>query len=139
MPRSASTSVASNAVRAESYGIPGVLVEENSVEEIYEAAAVAIDRARSGQGPTLMEIRTLRLWGHFEGDAQGYRADLDSVASRDPIPLYESQLRTSGILDDQLVKEIKEEAVSKVESAIEFAKASPIPEPSSALKYVFAE
>jgi pyruvate dehydrogenase E1 component alpha subunit len=139
VPRSASTSVASNAVRAESYGIPGVLVEDNSVEKIYEAAAVAVDRARAGQGPTLMEIRTLRLWGHFEGDAQGYRADLDSVASRDPIPLYESQLRASGILDDQIVKEIKEEAMSKVESAIEFAKASPIPEPSSALKYVFAE
>lgn len=139
VPRSASTAVASNAVRAESYGIPGIRVEDNSVEKIYEAAAMAVGRARAGDGPTLMEIRTLRLWGHFEGDAQGYRSDLDTVAGRDPIPLYESQLRTSGILNDQMVKEIKEEAISKVESAIAFAKASPIPEPSSALQYVFVE
>ena len=108
------------------------------MEEIYHVAKSAIDRARSGGGPSLLEIHTLRLWGHFEGDAQGYRSDLETVTSRDPIPAYEVELKAREILDDQLVAKIKEEASAKVQAAIEFAKASPIPDPESALKYIFA-
>ena len=138
VPHGASTSVPSNAARAAGYGMPGERVEDNAVEAIYEAAGVAIDRARSGKGPSLLEIHTLRMWGHFEGDAQGYRTDLDTVSSRDPIPAYEAALRTSKILHDELVSEIKQGAHAKVESAIAFAKASPVPDPQSALRYVFA-
>lgn len=136
--RDKATSVPSNAIRSTAYGMPGQRIEDNSVEAIYEAAKVAVDRARSGNGPTLLEIHTLRLWGHFEGDAQAYRTDLDTVASRDPIPAYEKELRVDGILNDQLVTDIKSDASTKVESAIAFAKASPIPDPASALQYVFA-
>ncbi|WP_235738839.1 thiamine pyrophosphate-dependent dehydrogenase E1 component subunit alpha [Nocardioides alcanivorans] len=82
VPRSASTSIPSNAERARGYGIPGVRVEENSVEAVYAAAGEAIDRARAGGGPTLLEVHTLRLWGHFEGDAQGYRPDLEGAGTR---------------------------------------------------------
>lgn len=138
VPRDASTSIPSNAARAAAYGMPGERVENNSVEAVYKAAGEAIKRARSGLGPTLLEIHTLRLWGHFEGDAQGYRSDLDTVSDRDPISIYQKELLTNKILNEQLVNDIKEEATSKVESAIAFAKASPIPDPSSALKYVFA-
>ena len=85
VPRAASTAINSNADRAVGYGIPGVRVEENDVEAVFEAAGAAIDRARAGEGPSLIEIHTLRLWGHFEGDAQAYRgADLDTVDERDP-------------------------------------------------------
>lgn len=136
--RSGSTSVPSNATRAAGYGMPGECIENNSVEAIYEASGVAIDRARAGKGPSLLEIHTLRMWGHFEGDAQGYRTDLDTVPGRDPIPAYEAELRASEILNDQLVAEMKDEASAKVESAIAFAKASPVPDPSSATQYVFA-
>ena len=89
VPRSKSTSVASNAERAAGYGIPGARIEGNDVEAIYEAAGEAVARARAGQGPSLLEVHTVRLWGHFEGDAQAYRAaELDTLDERDPIPRY---------------------------------------------------
>lgn len=138
VPKDASTSVVSNATRAAAYSMPGQRVEDNSVEAIYEAAGSAIQRARSGQGPTLLEIHTLRLWGHFEGDAQGYRPDLETASSRDPIPAYEQQLKQDQVLDNQVIQQIKQQANERVNSAIEYAKASPIPDPTSALEYVFS-
>ncbi len=138
VPRSHSTSVASNADRARAYGMPGERVEGNEVEDIFVAAQRAVDRARSGEGPSLLEVHTLRLWGHFEGDAQGYRSDLATVADRDPIPKYEERLRTLGILNDEIVTDIRTDAKARVEAAISFAKSSPLPEPSSAARYVFS-
>lgn len=138
VPRSHSTSVASNAERARAYGMPGERVEGNEVEDIFVAAQRAVDRARSGEGPSLLEVHTLRLWGHFEGDAQGYRSDLATVADRDPIPKYEERLRTLGILNDEIVTDIRTDAKARVEAAISFAKSSPLPEPSSAARYVFS-
>jgi pyruvate dehydrogenase E1 component alpha subunit len=138
VPRSLSTSVASNAERAKAYGIPGERIEDNSLEDIFAAAKRAVDRARSGGGPTLLEVHTLRLWGHFEGDAQGYRPDLDGVAQRDPLPAYEMHLRALGVADDDVIKGAVTEAQARVEAAISFAKSSPIPEPSSATRYVFS-
>ena len=138
VPRASSTSVTSNAERAAAYGIHGVRVEDNSVEGVYQAAADAFDRARNGGGPTLLEVHTLRLWGHFEGDAQGYRPELDGVPGRDPIPTYEHALQTAGVLDADAVAAIKAKAVERVEAAVAFAKASGIPDPSSYADYVFA-
>lgn len=138
VPRSASTSVPSNAVRAAAYGMPGERVEDNSVEAVHEAVGRAVERARSGGGPSLIEVHTLRLWGHFEGDAQGYRSDLDGVPGRDPIPTYERTLRDAGILDDDSVAAIKQSAVARVEDAVEFAKGSPTPDPAAATSYLFA-
>lgn len=136
--RSASTSIASNADRAAAYGIWGERVEGNDVEAVHEAAGRAVARARSGEGPTLLEIHTLRLWGHFEGDAQAYRPDLDELAARDPIPRYERLLRGEGILDGPTVATIKDTAVARVEDAIAFAKDSPLPDPASATDHVFS-
>ncbi|GLV50182.1 putative acetoin dehydrogenase E1 component subunit alpha [Thermobispora bispora] len=138
VPRSASTSVPSNAVRAAAYGIPGERVEDNSVEAVYRVAGEAIARARAGEGPSLIEVHTVRLWGHFEGDAQGYRPDLAEVAERDPLPIYEAELRRAGVLDDDTVKAIAAEASERVEAAIAFAKNSPEPDPATALDHVFA-
>lgn len=73
MPKSASTSVPRNDVRAASYGIPGVYVPGNDPLAIWEAAGAAVARARAGEGPTLLEVETYRLVGHFMGDAEGYR------------------------------------------------------------------
>ena len=93
VPRSKSTPVASNAERAAGYGMPGVRIEGNDVEAIHEAAGEAVARARGGQGPSLIEVHTVRLWGHFEGDAQAYRgAELDTLDERDPIPRYAAAL-----------------------------------------------
>ena len=139
VPRSASTSIASNADRAAAYGMPGERVEDNDVEAVYDAAARAVARARAGEGPTLLEVHTLRMWGHFEGDAQGYRPELAQVSEHDPIPRYEKALRDAGLLDDDKVAEIKDLCVNAVEDGVRFAKDSPLPDPAAATSYVFAE
>jgi acetoin:2,6-dichlorophenolindophenol oxidoreductase subunit alpha len=138
VPREASTAIGSNADRAAAYGIPGQRIEDNDVEAVYTAAGDAVTRARAGDGPSLMEVHTVRLWGHFEGDAQGYRPDLASVPGRDPIPAYQARLAEAGILTTDLASGIKQEAATRVEQAIEFAKSSPVPTPQTALEYVFA-
>ena len=138
VPRSASTSVTSNAERGAAYGIPGVRVEDNAVEAVHAAAGEAIARARSGGGPSLIEVHTLRLWGHFEGDAQGYRTDLDGVPGRDPLPTYRATLEADGVLGPGEADDIAREASERVESAIAAAKAAPLPDPAQAQSYVFA-
>jgi pyruvate dehydrogenase E1 component alpha subunit len=139
VPRWASTSVTSNADRAAGYGIPGVRVEGNDVEAIHEVAGEAVARARSGQGPSLVEIHTVRLWGHFEGDAQAYRGEeLQSLDERDPIPRYATRLAEIGALDDDGVQRIAQECQAEVDAAIQFAKDSPEPAPEAALDHVFA-
>ena len=130
--RSVSTAIPSNAERAAGYGMPGVRVEGNDVEAIHAAAGEAVERARDGGGPTLLEISTLRLLGHFEGDAQGYRPELQEVPGRDPIPRYEALLRERGVLDDAGKDQIDAEASERVEAAITFAKDSPLPNPEEA-------
>jgi pyruvate dehydrogenase E1 component alpha subunit len=137
--RSASTAVPSNAARAAAYGMPGDRIEDNDVEMIHAAAGAAIDRARRGEGPTLLEVHTVRLWGHFEGDAQAYRGDELAVAqTNDPIPLYEATLRADGLLDDDAVARVAATAAAEVEAAIAFAKASPEPSAAAAHVHVFA-
>ena len=138
VPRSASTCVTSNAIRAAGYDMPGERVEDNSVEAVYEAAGRAVARARAGEGPSLIEVHTLRMWGHFEGDAQAYRTDLEGVPGRDPIATYEEALRGAGLLDDGQVKAVNEDAAARVEAAVAFAKNSPAPAPETATEYVFA-
>ena len=138
VPRAASTSVSSNAVRGAAYGMPAERIEDNDVEAVYAAAARAVARARAGEGPTLLEVHTVRLWGHFEGDAQGYRPDLDQVPSHDPIPAYEQVLREAHVLDEAGVQEIKRDSSARVEEAVAFAKQSPVPDPAAATSYVFA-
>jgi pyruvate dehydrogenase E1 component alpha subunit len=136
VPRDHSTANISNADRAAGYGIPGVRVEDNEVEAIFEAAGAAVDRARSGQGPSLIEIHTVRLWGHFEGDAQAYREDLDGL--KDPIPAYAAALIERGDLTEDDVASIQADAEAEVAAAIEYALSSPEPAPEDALQHVFA-
>jgi TPP-dependent pyruvate/acetoin dehydrogenase alpha subunit len=136
--REASTAIASNADRAAGYGIPGERIEDNDVEGVYSAVQRAVARARAGDGPSLIEVHTLRLWGHFEGDAQGYRPDLADLPSRDPIPLYAARLREAGLLDDETEQHIRTESGDLVEDAVAYAKDSPYPDPATATSYVFA-
>jgi pyruvate dehydrogenase E1 component alpha subunit len=139
VPKNQSTSVIDNSARAAGYGIHGERVLGNDVEAIFEATKKAVDRARAGQGPSLLEIQTVRLWGHFEGDAQAYRGDeLAEAEANDPIPHYEAKLVAAGILDDKAIADIKATASAEVEEAIAFAIASPEPQPSDAYLHVFA-
>ena len=136
--RKASTAIASNADRAAAYGMPGERVEDNEVEAVYAAAGRAVARARAGDGPSLIEVHTLRMWGHFEGDAQGYRPELAEVSEHDPIPRYEALLSDAGILDDAAVAQVKKLASERVEAAVAYAKASALPDPADAPAHVFA-
>lgn len=137
--RDTATPIKDGSLRAAAYGMPSARIEGNDVEAIYDACRIAVDRARAGGGPTLLEIHTVRLWGHFEGDAQAYRGDeLAAATENDPIPLYERRLVAAGLLDDASIAQIKAEAEAEVEAAIAYAKASPEPKPSDAYLHVFA-
>lgn len=139
VPKGTSTSVKDNSARAAGYGIAGERVEGNDVEAIYEASKRAVERARNGEGPTLLEIHTVRLWGHFEGDAQAYRGEeLKEAEAHDPIPLYEKKLLDAGVLNEAAIAEIKDEASREVEAAIAFAKEGPEPQPADVHLHVFA-
>ncbi len=139
VPRDSATPVKDGSVRASAFGMPGERVEGNDVERIYEACKRAVERARGGGGPTLLEVHTVRLWGHFEGDAQAYRGEeLAEKQQQDPIALYEARLRADGLLDDAAVAEIAATAQAEVDAAIAFALASPEPSPADLLQYVYA-
>lgn len=134
-----STAVASNAQRASAYGMPGVDVLENDALAVFEAAGEAIQRARKGDGPTLIEVTTHRYLGHFQGDAEVYRAkeEVSALRERDPIVAFAAHMRTVGTLTDDVDGDIKSRAHERVAQAYEFARSSPYPDPDEALQHVF--
>lgn len=134
-----STSVAWNSDRAAGYGMPGVRVGENDAVAVYEVAGAAVERARSGQGPTLIEVKTDRYKGHFQGDGEAYRAsnEVAELKKNDPIPRLATQLRQMGLLDDASDLALRARVNERVASAYEFARSSPYPKPEDALKHVF--
>jgi pyruvate dehydrogenase E1 component alpha subunit len=133
-----STAVASNAARAAAYGMEGVHVAGNDPDAIYEAAGEAIRRARAGGGPTLIEIETHRLEGHFVGDQVEYRpqAERDNMAGLDPIALFRKRLIADGHEAGELDR-VEAEAVAAAEDAIAFARSSEFPELKEAFDHVF--
>jgi acetoin:2,6-dichlorophenolindophenol oxidoreductase subunit alpha len=124
--------------RAAAYDIPGVVVDGNDVMAVYEAAGEAVKRARAGQGPSLVECKTYRHRGHFEGDPTTYRpkAELEAWLKKDPIPRFEAYLKSAGVSDAQLA-EIKKGVSDKVEAAVKFAEESPFPGPEEVLDDVY--
>ena len=139
VPKSKSTAVASNADRAQSYGIPGVAIQENDVIAVYEAAAEAVARARRGDGPSLLEIHTDRFLGHFQGDPEVYRdpEEVPRLKQADPILLLREQLMNQSWLNAEQDAEMQRKAQATVDAAIEFARQSPYPQPQEALEDVF--
>lgn len=140
VPKSASTSVARNDVRAAAYGIPGHYVAGNDPLAIYEVAGEAIARARAGAGPTLIECETYRLAGHFMGDAEAYRpkGEKEALFAADPIPKMRARLLAEfGFSEDELVA-AEGAAADRVAAAIRFARDSADPRPEDALTAVFA-
>ena len=135
----AATAIERNSDRAPAYGIPGLYVPGNDPDAIHAAAGEAIARARAGEGPSLIEIETVRLEGHFMGDAEGYRPDEEkqALASRDPIPLYRRRLQSDGV-SGGVLDALEAEARAAVERAIAFARNSPEPAPEEAMQRVFA-
>lgn len=140
VPKAASTAIPDNSDRASAYGIPGVLVSDNDPVAVYEVMGAAMDRARRGDGPSLIEIKTDRLWGHFEGDADAYRSDdfKEEMNVRDPLVGFGKRLEEEGILSTAEQEAIRESEYATVEAAIDFALNSPYPAPEASLDHVFA-
>jgi 2-oxoisovalerate dehydrogenase E1 component len=132
------------ATRAAAYGIPGVGVDGNDVVAVFRAAGEAVERARRGEGPTLIEAKTYRTVGHHEGDPVIgiYRSqeEVDAWAKRCPVETFKKR-----ILDDYAVvtgrelAEIDAEIDAAVEEAIDYARRSPEPEPSTYALHVYAD
>jgi len=137
--KQASTAVPHNHIRAAGYDMPGMQVRDNDVDGIYAAAGEAIANARAGLGPTLIEIETMRLAGHFMGDSEDYRpaGEKEGLQQRDPIPAYRRQLLDAGLLDEDSDAALVNEAHSHVENAIRFAQKSEFLPPEAALNAVF--
>jgi len=138
----AESPVARVADRASAYGIPGVEVDGTDVLAVYGVMREAVERARRGDGPTLIDARVVRLTAHSsDDDHTRYRSrdELAAVAARDPIPRYGWYLREYGLLDDDSEREIKASVVAEVEAALVEALAAPPPDPSTALAHVFVE
>ena len=140
VPKEKSTAIANNSDRAAAYGIPGVLIPDNDPVAIYEAAGEAVARARRGGGPSLIEVKTDRLFGHFEGDPQLYRSkqEFALIKERDALRVYERRLIDTGVMTSQDAQATWDRARAEIDEAIEFARSSPYPEPASALLHVFA-
>ena len=130
------------ALRAAGYGIPGVIVDGSDVLGCYRAAKDAVDRARAGEGSTLIEAKVIRLTGHSSDDQQTkYRSaeELAGMAAKDALPLFRAQLRDAGVLDEATEARIASEIAAEVDAATDHCEAEADPDPSTAMRWVFAE
>jgi 2-oxoisovalerate dehydrogenase E1 component subunit alpha len=130
------------AQRAAGYGIPGVTVDGSDVLACYAAARDAVARARAGDGPTLIECKVTRLTGHSSDDQQTkYRTDEELQADKalDPVPKFRAQLVAAGVLTDEAEADIAASITAAVHDATEYAESQPDPQPSTAMKWVYAE
>jgi len=127
--------------RARTYGFPGVEVDGNDVEAVFEATRVAAERARGGNGPTLIECRTMRMHGHGAHDDIRYvpREVLEEWERRDPIERYQERLVSQHGFTGEEVAELREEVRSYVEQCAAKALDSSMPDPAEATAGVFAE
>ena len=127
--------------RGTAYSMPGVAVDGNDPVAVYEAAAAAIDRARAGNGPTLLDCVTYRFWGHVFGDDMSYmpaderRAAMDA----DPVPRYRQRLIDQYGFAESELAEIEVSVAAQIDDAVEFALASPPPAPDELFTDVYAQ
>jgi pyruvate dehydrogenase E1 component alpha subunit len=126
--------------RGASYGIPGLAVDGNDVIAVYEACAEAVERARAGRGPTLVECKTYRWRTHFEGEPDTYRPpeEVEAWMRREPIAPYRRRLVEQGVLSEEEADQIVARVVQEIDEAVEFAQSSPLPVPQSALDGLWA-
>ena len=137
-----STAVANIADRAAGYSMPGVIVNGNDFSAVAEASNTAVDRARRGEGPTLIECKTYRHRGHSKSDRNRYRTKEEIEewkAMRDPISLFEAELQQFGVIDDAGLAALQASVVAEIAAGVEFAQASPAPSTDEVLNFVYTE
>lgn len=141
-PQANHQAIADIADRAAGYGMPGVVVDGMDAVAVYEAAGIAIQRAREGSGPTLLECKTYRFFDHVGVRGMGlkYRTD-DELAQwqkRDPLQLFEQRLAELDILTEEAAQAVHAEVTEQVQAGVEFAESSPFPEAEALLEDVYA-
>jgi 2-oxoisovalerate dehydrogenase E1 component alpha subunit len=127
--------------RAAAFGMPGVVVDGNDVLAVYRVMKEAVDRARSGQGPTLVEAKTYRVTPHSsDDDDRSYRTreEVELWKKRDPILRLRQTLEASGLLTRTRQDELEARAVAEVEDAVKFAQEAPYPDVATAMSGVYA-
>jgi TPP-dependent pyruvate/acetoin dehydrogenase alpha subunit len=126
--------------RAKAYGFPGVSIDGNDVLAVYEAASAAIVRARSGEGPTLIEGKTYRWYGHSEIDPAKYRKkeEVEVWKKQDPVVRFEKYLADKKILTDDIKKHVAAEITAEIDEAVAFAEESPYPNSEDATDFVWS-
>ena len=130
------------AARAAGYGIPGVVVDGNDVMAVYEAAEAAVNRARAGQGPSLIECKTYRWRGHTERPGQEDprpKEEIEEWQQRDPINRFATSLMEHGLLTEEAWQKMDAEILEAIEDAVKFSEESPFPDPEAAVEDIFAE
>jgi TPP-dependent pyruvate/acetoin dehydrogenase alpha subunit len=134
------TNVNDISLNAIGYGFPGITVDGNDVVAVYRVAQEAIERARSGGGPTLIEAKTYRWYGHSEIDPAKYRAtdEVEEWKSKDPIAAMEHYLTGKGLFSDAWKKEISDDFQKELDAAIEVAEKAPPPESIDCLDYLYS-
>jgi TPP-dependent pyruvate/acetoin dehydrogenase alpha subunit len=126
--------------RAVGYGIPGVIVDGNDVLAVYDAVSSAVERARAGEGPTLIECKTYRWRTHFEGEPDTYRdpKEVEAWLAKEPIARHRSTLIEQGILTDEQAEAVEQRVMEELQEAVRFAYDSPEPDVAEALTDVYA-
>jgi acetoin:2,6-dichlorophenolindophenol oxidoreductase subunit alpha len=135
-----STAAVNVADRASAYSMPAEIVDGNSFAAVAEASFRATDRARAGDGPTLIEAKTYRTRGHSRSDRNRYRSreEIESWRARDPIDAFEAELIAFGLANAEEIAAINAEARADMAAAIEFALASPTPDPAELTRDVYS-
>jgi pyruvate dehydrogenase E1 component alpha subunit len=139
-PLHAACSIDDICIRAAGYNMPGIAVDGNDVLRVREVALQAVQRARRGEGPTLIENKTYRIKGHFEGDPQKYRTEAEVrrwQGQKDPVRQFAEFLTGRNVLTLKVDQQIKDEVAVRLQEALAFAENSPFPEPHEALADLF--
>jgi TPP-dependent pyruvate/acetoin dehydrogenase alpha subunit len=126
--------------RAKAYGFPGISLDGNNILEVYDAAQKAIERARTAQGPTLLECKTYRWYGHSEIDPAKYRMkeEVEAWKKKDPVVAFEKVLFEKKLLTDAKKTQIASEITQEINEAVDFAEQSPYPDASELADHIWA-
>lgn len=141
MPVSRACNIEYISQRACAYNIPGVTVDGNDVLAVYDAVLSAAEKARAGEGPTLIESITYRWRGHSRSDRQLYRTreEVKEWQAKDPIPRFARRLIKAGYLTDEGIESIRQRAYQQIEEAVIFAENSPDPDAATIMEGVYAD
>jgi pyruvate dehydrogenase E1 component alpha subunit len=139
-PQASHQKIPDISIRAKSYGIPGLVVDGNDVVAVYEIVDRAVERARRGGGPSLIECKTYRFLGHYVGDpgtAYRKKEEVEQWREKDPLLVHRKRLLTMGMAADEDLEKIDGGIQREIEEAVAFGQSSPDPQPEEALEDVY--